>query len=114
MLPSFVTPLCWTILRCAVPCCAGPYIKWCLATLGLVTDLRRAVLCLLCWAMLDHAMLCRAVPCCAGPYIKWFLEKLGHDGLNRMLGEQSSLRGPQGGGSSANCSPMMNAATSSC
>jgi len=21
-----------------------------------------------------------------GPYIKWFLEKLGHDGLNRMLG----------------------------
>lgn len=22
-----------------------------------------------------------------GPYIKWFLEKLGHDGLNRMLGE---------------------------
>jgi inosine triphosphate pyrophosphatase len=23
----------------------------------------------------------------AGPYIKWFLEKLGHDGLNRMLGE---------------------------
>lgn len=23
----------------------------------------------------------------AGPYIKWFLEKLGHDGLNRMLGK---------------------------
>lgn len=21
-----------------------------------------------------------------GPYIKWFLEKLGHDGLNRLLG----------------------------
>ncbi len=26
-------------------------------------------------------------PCTrAGPYIKWFLEKVGHDGLNRMLG----------------------------
>lgn len=28
--------------------------------------------------------------CCAaetGPYIKWFLEKLGHDGLNKMLGK---------------------------
>jgi hypothetical protein len=26
--------------------------------------------------------------CPAGPYIKWFLEKLGHDGLNKMLGEK--------------------------
>ena len=25
-----------------------------------------------------------------GPYIKWFLEKLGHDGLNRMLGERAA------------------------
>jgi len=23
----------------------------------------------------------------AGPYIKWFLDKLGHEGLNKMLGE---------------------------
>ncbi len=34
-----------------------------------------------------------------GPYIKWFLEKLGHDGLNRMLGEEiSQLPG--------NCNPQ--------
>ena len=27
------------------------------------------------------------LPCwLAGPYIKWFLDKLGHDGLNKMLG----------------------------
>lgn len=35
-------------------------------------------------------MCVHACVCCAraGPYIKWFLEKLGHDGLNRMLGER--------------------------
>ena len=28
----------------------------------------------------------------AGPYIKWFLEKLGHEGLNNMLGEDKETR----------------------
>jgi len=31
-----------------------------------------------------NRLLCLLLP--SGPYIKWFLEKLGHDGLNRMLG----------------------------
>jgi len=27
----------------------------------------------------------------AGPYIKWFLEKLGHEGLNKMLGRWNAV-----------------------
>lgn len=34
-----------------------------------------------------HAAAAAAAAYATGPYIKWFLEKLGHDGLNRMLGK---------------------------
>jgi inosine triphosphate pyrophosphatase len=38
--------------------------------------------------MVEDTSLCfNAMGGLPGPYIKWFLEKLGHDGLNRMLGE---------------------------
>lgn len=37
--------------------------------------------------MVEDTSLCfNALGGLPGPYIKWFLEKLGHDGLNRMLG----------------------------
>jgi inosine triphosphate pyrophosphatase len=37
--------------------------------------------------MVEDTSLCfNAMGGLPGPYIKWFLEKLGHDGLNRMLG----------------------------
>ncbi|KAF8058910.1 inosine triphosphate pyrophosphatase [Scenedesmus sp. PABB004] len=37
--------------------------------------------------MVEDTSLCfNALQGLPGPYIKWFLEKLGHDGLNRMLG----------------------------
>lgn len=37
--------------------------------------------------MVEDTSLCfNAMHGLPGPYIKWFLEKLGHDGLNKMLG----------------------------
>lgn len=38
--------------------------------------------------MVEDTSLCfNALGGLPGPYIKWFLEKLGHEGLNNMLGE---------------------------
>ena len=45
--------------------------------------------------MVEDTSLCfNAMGGLPGPYIKWFLEKLGHDGLNRMLGEEVVLLRP--------------------
>ena len=43
-------------------------------------------------------------PLPAGPYIKWFLEKLGHEGLNNMLGEHRGWGAVAAGGTPHRCS----------
>ena len=35
----------------------------------------------------DTSLCFNALQGLPGPYIKWFLEKLGHDGLNKLIGK---------------------------